>query len=552
MARTPLLSKLQKLFAHHLAARRLGLPLEACYEKAGQLRDRRIASGIDPDRRRIVLGAGAAAGALLAPRWARAGVPQPVIAIVGGGIAGLNCALQLKDHGIASTVYEASGRLGGRMFSNNKGFWKQGQVSEWGGELIDTGHFAIRNLAKRYALPLDDLLAAQPENSTGTFYFDGEYYRASTATEDFQAVVDALAQDVESAPFPTLWNAYTPEAQVLDQMTVYDWIESRVPGGHDSTFGKLLDVAYATEYGANTTEQAALNLIYLLAYQPEPDGFEFFGVSDERFHVRGGNAQIPLAIADELGVGSAVKTRMELVRLRKTPGQRYELTFDTLSGTEVVVADVMVLALPFAVLHNLDTAEAGFDDRKRLAIRTQGRGRNGKLQLQFDERIWRRRDVWGPRSTGDSYTDVGYQQTWEVTRAQAGTPGILNIYTCADVTLSMTTERAFATSSQQPAVVADAQTFLAKVETVFPGLSAQWNGRATQTLPHLSRFFRNSYSFYRPGQYTTFAGYEGWRQGGIYFAGEHTSINYQGYMEGGAETGALAAGKILRRLGIEV
>ena len=35
------------------------------------------------------------------------------------------------------------------------------------------------------------------------------------------------------------------------------------------------------------------------------------------------------------------------------------------------------------------------------------------------------------------------------------------------------------------------------------------------------------------------------RQGNIHFAGEHCSINFQGFMEGGAEEGARAAGEII-------
>ncbi|MBE1462534.1 FAD-dependent oxidoreductase [Kibdelosporangium phytohabitans] len=35
------------------------------------------------------------------------------------------------------------------------------------------------------------------------------------------------------------------------------------------------------------------------------------------------------------------------------------------------------------------------------------------------------------------------------------------------------------------------------------------------------------------------------RQGNIHIAGEHTSVDYRGYMNGAAETGARAAGEIL-------
>ena len=57
-----------------------------------------------------------------------------------------------------------------------------------------------------------------------------------------------------------------------------------------------------------------------------------------------------------------------------------------------------------------------------------------------------------------------------------------------------------------------------------------------------------SYSYWKPGQYVGFSGYEGVVQGNIHFAGEHCSQDFQGYMEGGAQEGARAAGEILALL----
>ena len=40
--------------------------------------------------------------------------------------------------------------------------WANGQVSEWCGELISTGHLTMQALAQRFQPPLDDPHAAQP------------------------------------------------------------------------------------------------------------------------------------------------------------------------------------------------------------------------------------------------------------------------------------------------------------------------------------------------------------------------------------------------------
>ena len=148
MARTPLLTEVQRLAAHF---------------------DRQVS------RRDFIKVAGAAAGAaaISSPIAAFAGA-APRIAIVGGGIAGLNAALTLQDAGIASTVYEASNRVGGRMHSDTT-TWDMGQTSEHCGELIDSRHKTILKLANRFNLPTVDLLAAEPIQSSETYYFFGRY-----------------------------------------------------------------------------------------------------------------------------------------------------------------------------------------------------------------------------------------------------------------------------------------------------------------------------------------------------------------------------------------
>jgi monoamine oxidase len=410
-------------------------------------------------------------------------------------------------------------------------------VSEWCGELIDSGHHTVRNLARRFNLPLDNLLGAQPNGSEDTYRFGGQYYPKTQADEDFLDMSDILGADLAGAGYPTRFDGFTQVGRELDLMSIHDWIETRVPGGHASPLGQLLDAAYAIEFGADTRAQASLNLLYMLGYQANASGLSVFGISDEKFHIRGGNQQLPEAIAADLGE-AAVKTGHRLVRLKQTSNGRYQLTFERAGSTIEVVSDYVVLALPFAVLRTLDIAQAGFSARKLRAIDQLGRGHNGKLQLQFAQRGWVGTGPWPGKANGSTYSDTGYQASWEVTRAQAGTPGILVLYSGGSVTDAMKTKSPFATANDS-LVVQDAQRGVQQLAPVFPGLS--WNGRATQSLPHLSPFFESSYSFYRVGQYTDFGGYEPAREGGVLFCGEHTTQDFQGFMEGGAITGKQAA-----------
>jgi monoamine oxidase len=547
MARTALFARLQHLLREQRAARAHRLSVaqirELRAQRAGQ------EPGLDAKRRAFLTSAGAAAAVALLPKPLRAALPEPSIAIVGAGIAGLTCALELADHGISAQLYEASNRAGGRMFSNRSG-WDDGQVSEWGGEFIDTGHVTIRRLARRFGLKLDDVNAASPEGATETFFFDGGYY--TQADRDFARIFEAVQTDLGSAPFPTTFDAFTPAAQALDRMSVHQWIETRVPGGHVTQLGQLLDVAYAIEYAADTTDQSALNILYLLGFQPDESGqtLSLFGESDERFHIHGGNDRLPHAIAAHLGEGT-IKFGTQLARIKRAPDGAYDLAFKTAGGVREVKADIVVLALPFAVLRGLDIAGAGFDTLKQRAIQELGRGRSGKLQLQFRSRFWNQSGPWNI-SDGSSDVDTGYQESWDVTRAQNGASGILNLFSGGQVTEAMLTNSAFATASNR-LVLADARRALGQAEPVFPGVTRQWNGKATQSLWHFNPLAQLSYSYYRVGQYTSFGGYEKARQGGVFFCGEHTSTDFQGFMEGGASEGKRAARQITKLvLGKEV
>jgi monoamine oxidase len=546
MARTPLLRKFQALFEDFEEAERSERTVEAVQQERRQMhvtrRDFLKLTG-------VTVGAAALGG----PVAALAGTtPVPGgtsrIAIIGGGIAGLTAALTLQDAGIASTVYEASPRVGGRMHSDTTS-WLSGQTSEHCGELIDTKHKTIQSLAQRFNIPKVDLLAAEPNNSTQTDFFFGGYYTSAQENVDFNPVWTAVKKDLNSAPFPTLYNVFTAAGQALDNMSLYNWIETRVPGGHTSRMGQLLDVAYNIEYGNVTTQQSSLNMVYLLGFQPIPGNFRIFGASDERYHLQGGNERLPQAIGAALPPGT-VQLNTALTGIVMNANGSWTLSLNGPSGKFTTVVDRVVMAIPFSVLRTLlksdaDYRVAGYDTTKQIAIQQLGYGKNCKLQLQFNNRYWNQSGPWGI-GTGGTYSDTGYQNTWDVTRAQDGTTGILVDYTGGGVPLA-----SFSGDPTDPAVVADfAKTFLSQIEPVFPGISKQWNGRATLDVPLTNPFLLGSYSYWKVGQYTLFSGYEGLRQpdihtGKCHFAGEHCSTNFQGFMEGGAEEGVRAANEIL-------
>ena len=521
MARTPLARRLGE--AASVAARTAaeeGATTEVLEERCGGIRRRELLAG----------GAGLAAAAMLGGPLTRAlGAGGPRIVVVGGGLAGLTCAYRLQQAGYRAELHEASDRLGGRCWTR-RGDFAEGQIAEHGGELIDQGHTQTRQLAQELGLNLDNLLSAEVNGTDPFYYFDGRPYSFAEATDDLKAIWQQLHKDVSAASYPTLYNLSTQRGRELDAMSIADWIRAYVPGGLKSKLGQLLDVAYNIEYGAETKVQSSLNMLYLLAYSGQGQ-LRIFGPSNEKYHVRGGNDQITARLA--AAVSSQITTGSELVAIARGADGSYRLTFQSGLSTRTLTADRVVLALPFSILRDVDYSKAGFSQVKTTAIEQLGMGTNSKLHVQFEDRFW---NTLG--NQGDTYADTGYQSTWDVTRAQPGTAGILVDYTGGNIGASFGT----GTPAERAAK------FLGQLEPVLPGISARWNGRATVDYWTGDPWTKGSYSYWKVGQYTKFAGAEREQEGACHFAGEHTSVDFQGYLNGAVESGERATSEILAAL----
>jgi monoamine oxidase len=441
------------------------------------------------------------------------------------GLAAAAAAIPFQA-GQAATVYEASDRVGGRSWTL-RGAFADGQLVERGGQLIDQGHTALRQLASRLGLQTDNLLQAEANGSEPLYHFDGQPYTYGQATQDLGAIYQKLHGDLSAAGYPTLYNSFTSRGQQLDRMSILDWINESVPGGAGSKLGQLLEVAYTIEYGADASQQSALNLLYLLGFSGQGQ-LRIFGPSNEKYAIRNGCDQIPTRLAAQLQ--GQIQTGQQLVAVRQGGGT-VTLTLKQGSRTREVTADKVVLALPFSILRSsVDFSGAGFKPLKQTAIRELGMGTNAKLHVQFSDRHWE-----GLGCNGETFADTGYQNTWDESRAQAGRSGILVNYTGGSVGASF--------GSGSPA--SRARQFLAQLEPVLPGITAKWNGRATIDHWLANPWTKGSYSFWKVGQYTRFAGVERDPEGNCHFAGEHTSVDFQGYLNGAVETGQRAAQELL-------
>jgi monoamine oxidase len=538
MSRSPLHRALARIAALAEYSDRHGITSQDAIDRAEENCAR---AGLD--RRTFLAGAGSAAviGAVSAmtPRALRAaarGRDATVdVAIVGAGMAGLACADRLQSAGIVATVYDASDRVGGRVWSLGSLF--PGQVAERGGEFIDTTHTTMRDYARRFGLELENV-----ETLAGDvlYYFGGRHYSEAAVVDEYRAFVDVMRDDLRSLSAEVTYDAHTPFDVELDRTSLEDYLDGR--NGARVAAGPIareaIRQAYIAEYGLEPDEQSCLNFL-LFIHADRRSKFTPFGVfSDERFHVIGGNDQIPRTIAASLA--KDIEHGMQLIAIRRTSGGRAELTFRDGHRTVTRTHDAVVLAIPFTVLRTVELdASLAIPLAQRNAIATLGYGMNAKMMVGFDGRPWRALD-----GNGTSYADLANcQTTWETNPANAGaTRSIITDYSGGD------RGRRLDPSKLQT----EADRFVKDFDKVVPGALSSATRVAGAYRAHLEHWpsnplTRGSYTCYLPGQFTGIAGLEGRSVGNIFFAGEHVNSFYewQGFMEGAALSGVDAAKQIL-------
>ena len=525
MARTPAFGFLARAIALAKASQTRGRPIADC-------RTAFEADAATWSRRHFLRASGHAATAAALAGCASTGGgvrDEAEVVVVGAGIGGLVAAWRLKQAGVRVTLHEAQQRVGGRIWSSAD-YFGDGQVVELGAELIDTPHSHMRGLAQEFGLTLDDFSSEAPAREAETWYFEGRRYTTEQVAEAFKPVAAAIVRDM--APFAdALPSALQPEpGRSLDALSISQWLARE---GVSGWLKALIEVAYTTEMGLDCEEQSALNLLSLIG--TESGEFVVFGASDERFHVRGGNDLIVRRLAERLVTN--LETESRLVRIARDGDGRYRLSFSRDGVTRETTASHVVLALPISMLRQVDV-QLPLPPAKAEAIRQLRYGSNAKLMIGFSERLWRTRHD----SAAASFSDLPYQTSWETTRLQPGTGGVLVNFVGGRHGVAI----GAGTASEQAAKT------VADLERLYPGIAAARTNQKQIRLHWPSNpWVGGSYSCYQPGDWTRLRGVIGAPVGRLYFAGEHASFDNWGFMEGGAETGTKAADAILADLGLK-
>jgi monoamine oxidase len=520
-SRTPMLGTLRKAFQMALAAEKRQTDSLEMVQRDEEMRRSRRRFLANTGKTALI---GAALPTLGQQFFNRAFMPR--VAIVGGGIAGLTALHTLKKHGVDATVYESSNRTGGRMFSV-VGAMGEGTWTEFGGEFIDTNHRDMWSLIEEFGIEFIDYgQESESKLIKEAFFFEGQHHSLAQVVEAFRGFAPRLQADIDKLDDDISYKSKNRWVRKFDRMSLSKYLEKI---GASGWIKRLLEVAYESEYGLAPQFQSSLNLLLLISTETPNGQFEIFGESDERYKIRGGNQRIPDALAKKYASHIELNRSLEAIRAK---GKQYALYFS--GKTEPVIADFVVMTIPFTVLRHLEM-KLEMPPVKRLCIDKLSYGINAKLMLGMKNHFWRSKGYQGL-----CYSDVGIPNGWDNAQLQTAdneAAGLSILFGGA-----RGTNVGHGTPEQQK------DKYLLLWDKIFPGAAAAFNGKISRmdwpTYPHAL----GSYVCPTLGQYTTLGGAEQMPIGNVFFAGEHCGGDFAGFMNGAAQSGREAGEAILGRI----
>jgi monoamine oxidase len=479
------------------------------------------------DRRQFIkqlsLSVGALAASPLVARAKRRGgltlssQPKHVV-IVGGGLAGLAAAYELKRAGHQVTILEARKTAGGRVRTLRD--FSDGLYAEAGAHFFPQDHEFTWGYATDFGLELRPFYKFGLEQVA---HIQGVRFRIGPGS----VVPFDVTPNERQAGVLGLPTLYLGEfmRQVPDPRQ-QGWPPESLRWLDDISMKELLELSGASEPAVDIIEASHLGVLGF--------GIDSFsaldGVVIEQLAGRAPFYEI-VGGCDQLV--SALKKRVKKQFKKKAVVRRIEqdetsvrVTYTRSGQTFTISADRCICTLPFPVLKEIEVSPP-FSEPKRRAILELKLTPVTRTFMEFRSRVWEQ-----DRLDGYALTDLPIQSTYSPTLTQEGQRGILASYAGGQRALDL---GAMSEEDRQSSVLRHAG-------KVFGDLAGQYSGGASY-IWHEDPWARGGFTYFEPGQITTLLPEAQRPEGRIHFAGEHTSA-WHGWMNGALESGNRAADEV--------
>jgi monoamine oxidase len=439
---------------------------------------------------------------------------QPVrVVIIGGGMAGLTAAYQLRAGGHDVTVLEARLRPGGRVHTVRAPF-ADGLYAEAGAMFIPEHHHYLRKYVNMYDLELDPI----PPRTLGSYCYirgtrvstgaDGKFasWPLNLRDDEHAAGLDGIlrrymGEVAEAGGDPSSPGWPPEELHQYDDMSVMEFLERR---GASEEAQHLLRTIYFSPLGEVGLNLSALFFLEDFSNFAGLAGGETDGGAWET--IRGGNDLLPYALAAELG--DNIRYGAPAVQIEHSPTS-VRVVYKQTGAYRTIDADHIICALPFPCLREIEITPP-FSAQKQYAIENLRSTSAARMFLQVRSRVWQEHGLDAPPAMGATDLPIGLVR--DATHNQAGTRGILDSLSAG--------YQSRALAAMDPDERVTFATF--HVNQVFPGVGEQVEGgywHDFQTDP----WSRGDYPWYAPGEYLRIRPHTERPEGRVHFAGDHTS-----------------------------
>ncbi len=431
------------------------------------------------------------------------------VLVVGAGLAGLAAAHDLTGMGAEVTILEARDRVGGRVWTIREPF-SDSQHAEAGGDMIDEGHSELRQLVGEVGLRLTRILRAgfayaRPDARGRTRILSRS---AGRGWERLAASLEHLARRYRLAE--RRWDS--PIAAEFGRTSVAAWLD-------DIRADADLRATVAGLRGFFLADPEELSLLALVDQFAEDET----RLPWRMYRIEGGNDRLASVLAARLGNRLHLNTDLVAVSHRGHGVRASVKNGKTLSQLQ---ADYLLFAVPASLLRRIPVTPA-LPAQQHDAIARVKYGRATKTLLQFSKRFWR---VTGrPRGFG---SPLPFGAVWEGNEEQPGRGGILALLaggSSSDLTRALVERDGIDGLTRS----------LDWLGSDGAGLTA-WRQIAWDTDP----WCRGGYAFFDPAFDPSLRPWLARPAVPLFFAGEHTSLRWQGYMNGAVESGRRAAQEI--------
>jgi monoamine oxidase len=429
------------------------------------------------------------------------------VVVAGAGLAGLSAARELEKRGAAVTIVEARDRVGGRVWTLRNQFAAR-QHAEAGADLIEGEQQHILKLARELGLKPIRIL----REGFGFYGPDARgHRRAHTTLAGLAGVGKLMAREIEDFKLAEeRWDSAV--AARLARQSVAAWLD-RTSAPRDLRAGMR---GFRGFFLADPEDLSLLPLVEQFADAGPPG-------KGTIFRIEGGNDRLATGLAKRLRGALILKT---MVRRVVQHGDRVTVTIEGLGQPHTeLTAHYFVCALPASTARGV-LFEPPLPDPQHDAIAHLRYGCATRLLLQFDRRFWRKSGR--PMAFG---TDLATGAIWDGSEGQPGPAAVLTFL--AGGRASAALQEILRKEGERGVI--DRLAWLGTPGRLLAAQTVVWDH---------DPLARGGYAYFDPGFDPLWRAWLARPAGRIVFAGEHTSIKYQGYMNGAVETGLRAAAEI--------